>query len=97
MHFAIAHHHFRKGEYEAALAAARKVNLPGFFWAPVYLAGLYAELGRKAEARSALEELLRADPAFTRERLIEEFHKWNSSDEMIRRWVGALCKAGLPE
>jgi tetratricopeptide (TPR) repeat protein len=94
--FAIAHYHFDKGEYEEALAAARKINIPGYFWPQIYLAAIYGELGRQSEARSALEELLRLYPGFTTEKLIEELQKTNRGDDTIRRWVAALRKAGLP-
>jgi tetratricopeptide (TPR) repeat protein len=93
---AIAAHHFDKGEYEEALAAARKINIPGYFWPQIYLAAIYGELGRQSEARSALKELLRLYPGFTTEKLIEELQKNNSPDDTIRRSVAALHKAGLP-
>jgi hypothetical protein len=93
----IARHHFDRKEFDAALAAARKINMPGFFWPQVYLAGIYAELGRHSEARSALEELLRLYPGFTTKTLIEEWRKHNLTDDAVHRWVAALRKAGLPE
>jgi adenylate cyclase len=95
--FALAHHHFERGEYEEALAAAKKVNVPGIPNTPLYLAAIYAELGRDSEAGSALEELHRLYRGFTIGKLIEERRKWNEPDDMIRRWVAALRKAGLPE
>jgi tetratricopeptide (TPR) repeat protein len=95
--FPIADHHFQRGEYEEALAAARKINLPDFFWTQILLAGIYAELGRDSEARSAFEELLRLYPGSTTETLIKEVRKFNYPDDTIRRWVAALRKAGLPE
>ncbi len=94
--FPIALYHFDRGEYEAALAAARKINIPGYFWPQIYLAAIYGELGRQNEARFALEELLRLYPGFTTEKLIEEMQKGNAGDDRIRRWVAALRKAGLP-
>ena len=95
--FTIARYHFDRGDYEEALAAARKVDLPGHFWLPVFLAAIYAELGRQSDARSALEELLRLYPGFAIDKLIEEARKWNATDDYIRNMVAALRKAGLPE
>jgi adenylate cyclase len=92
----IAMDHFERGEYEEALAAARKIATPGAFWPEVHLAAIYGELGRQREARSALEELHRLYPGFTTETLGEEFQKWNLSEERLRLWVAALRKAGLP-
>lgn len=97
LYFAVAHYHFERGEYEEALTATRKVDVPGYFWSPLYLAGIYAELGRQNEARSALRELLSLYPGFTVETFIEEARKWNYGEENTRRWVAALRKAGLPE
>jgi TolB-like protein len=96
-HGVIADYHFLRGEYEEALTAERKVDLPGIFWTHVYLAGIYAELGRETEARSAIEELLKLYPGFTTTELTRELRKWNRSDDTIRRWVAALRKAGLPD
>jgi adenylate cyclase len=95
--FTIAHHHFERGEYEEALIAARKLEIPDFFWPQVFLTAIYAELGREREAQSAREELLRLYPSFTTEKFIEEARKWNYQDESIRHFVAALRKAGLPE
>ena len=67
------------------------------FYPHVYLAAIYAELGRESEAQSALEELLKVYPDFTIEKLIHDRRKYNASDDSIRLWVAALRKAGLPE
>ena len=96
-HFAVAHSHFHRGEYEAALAAARKVDIPDFFWTQIYLAAIYAELGRQSEAQSSVDKLLELYPGFTIDRLLEELRKHNPSEDRVRRWVTALRKAGLPE
>jgi TolB-like protein len=93
----ISHYHFERGEYEAALVAARKSDIPGDVRSQIYLAAIYAELGRQHEAQSALDELLKLYPGLTIEKHIEEMRKWNYPDESIRRWVAALRKAGLPE
>jgi TolB-like protein/cytochrome c-type biogenesis protein CcmH/NrfG len=96
-HFTIADYHFHRGEYEEALTAARKIEIPRFFGTQLYLAAIYGELGRQREARAALEELLRQSPGFHVEKLIRERRKWNVSEDRIRHWVAALRKAGLPE
>jgi hypothetical protein len=94
--FSIAHYHFDKGEYEAALAAARKINIPGHFWPQIYLAAIYGALGSQSEARAAVEELRRIYPGFTIEKYREELKKYNVSDDTIGHWVEAIRKAGLP-
>jgi tetratricopeptide (TPR) repeat protein len=96
-YFTIADHHFDKGEYEEALVAARKIDLPDLFWTHIFLAGIYAESDRQSEAESALRELIRLYPGFTTVELTREWRKWNRPEEVIRRWVASLRKAGLPE
>jgi tetratricopeptide (TPR) repeat protein len=91
------HTHFEKGEYEEALAAARKLDMPDFYWTQILLTAIYAELDQQSEARSAMEELLRLYPDFSVEVLIEEMQKNNRTDDTVRHWVAALRKAGLPE
>jgi adenylate cyclase len=97
LNFAIADRHFQRGDYEEALASARKIDMSNYFWTPLYMAGICAELGRENESRIALEELLRLYPEFTTETLTWEWHKWNRPDDAIRRWATALRKAGLSE
>ena len=95
--FAVTFHHFGRGEYQEALAAARKINVPDFVWTHVYLAAIYAELDRESEAGSALGELRRLTPDVTTKQLAEEWRKWNVPDDRIGHYVAALRKAGLPE
>jgi tetratricopeptide (TPR) repeat protein len=97
LNITFARNHFDKGEYEEALAAARKINLPGHFFGLALLAAIYAELGRQSEARSALGDLLKLWPGLTAEQWTEHMRKWNYPDERIRHMVAALRKAGLPD
>jgi adenylate cyclase len=93
----IADYHFERGEYEEGLAAAQRINIPGFYVPHMFLAAIYAELGRDSEARSAVEEVLRLRPGCTIENQIERLRNMNFSDDRIHLWVAALRKAGLPE
>jgi tetratricopeptide (TPR) repeat protein len=95
--FPDARYHFDRKEYKEALAAVQKVDLPGHFWLPVFLAAIYAELGRQSDAQAALEELRKLYPGFAIENLIDEARKWNATDDKIRNLVKALRKAGLAE
>ena len=97
LHFPIADDHFHRGEYNEALTAVRSIDIPGFFWTQIYLAAIYAELGRQTEASSALQELVRVYPGFSVGALIEECGKQNLSGDRVRRLRAALRKAGLPE
>jgi tetratricopeptide (TPR) repeat protein len=93
----IAAHHFLRGEYEEALAAARRISIPGFFVTQIFLAASYAEMDRQRDARKAVEELLRLRSDYTVAKHIEWARKNNVPEESIRRMAAALHKAGLPE
>jgi TolB-like protein/tetratricopeptide (TPR) repeat protein len=97
MYFPIAAHHFYRGEYEEALVAARKIDIPDNFFTQIYLAVSYAELGRKSEAQSAVAELRRLNPDLTIERHVERMREMNVPDDRIQHMAAALRKAGLPE
>jgi tetratricopeptide (TPR) repeat protein len=93
----IAAYHFERGEYGEALVAARKINIPGFFPTQVFLAAIYAELGRPSEARAAVEELLRLRPGYNIGEHLKDARKLNVPDDRIGPFSAALRKAGLPE
>jgi TolB-like protein len=58
------HHHYRESEYEAALLAAKRVNMPEFHWMHLAIAASCGMLGRPEEARTAIEFLRQSYPAF---------------------------------
>jgi adenylate cyclase len=93
----IADHHFERGEYKEALAAARKIDVPGHYWPHVYLAAIYAELDCTVEAKAAVDKLHELSPELGIKKISEEWKKWNYQDRAIRRWASALRKAGLGE
>jgi TolB-like protein len=95
--FGIATYHFNREEYEEALVAARRLNIPGYFWVKIQQAAIYGQLGRQDEARTAVEELLSLYPGFTLQTAYLEFEKTPRSDRQIERWVAGLRKAGVPE
>ena len=79
------------------LPASRELPAPADYWPKIYLAAIYAQLGRQDEARTAVEELLSLSPEFCLQTLPEELEKYNASDDGIEHWVDALRKAGVPE
>ena len=62
-HFVPAHYHFKKRDYESALAAVKRVNMPEFPWTYSTTALICAALGRWEEARQAADTLGRLFPA----------------------------------
>jgi adenylate cyclase len=86
--------HLRRGEIEAAHAAALGYRDSGFFWRDLMTACCLGHLGRTSEAQASAEQLLQAKPQF-RERgrtLIGYFIKPAELRETV---IDGLRKAGL--
>ena len=94
LHFVLADDHYRKGEYEQALEAAEKVNMPGHFWESEVLAAINAQLGRTEEARKHLERFVELAPDVARN-IQSEHSKWYFSQEFVEHRLDGLRKAGL--
>lgn len=86
--------HYKRGDYESALAEAMQLNISSCFWDPMLKAAAYGKLGRKAEAGAALVDLFTVQPAFSakRERLMRALL---FSDESVREILEGLLAAGL--
>jgi len=56
--------HYRAGEPEAALAEARAIAIPGFYWQPLLEAAALQRAGRTEEAAAKAEDLRSAMPEF---------------------------------
>lgn len=84
---------YRTRDYRGALDAALKIQMPGYFWTPVFCAAAYGQLGEREAARKAVGELLAIRPEFGRAAR-EEFGKWHEP-ELVEHFVDGLRKAGL--
>jgi TolB-like protein/cytochrome c-type biogenesis protein CcmH/NrfG len=90
------HHHYRKGEYEAALQAAKKINMPEFHWMHLMTAAACGMLGRDEEARTAIESLRKYNPTFLDlENVREDIGMWDPDKDEVERLLQGLQKAGL--
>ena len=94
LHFVFADDHYRKGEYEQALEAAEKVNMPGHLWVSATLAAINAQLGRTEAARRHLNTFVELAPDVARN-VRAEWSKWLFSEELVEHIVDGLRKAGL--
>jgi adenylate cyclase len=88
--------HMAAERYEEAIEWAQR-SLQRRSLGPTYrvLAASCAHLGRMAEARAAIDELLRREPDFS-------LAAWNDTrpamdPDFLDRWLDGLRKAGLPE
>lgn len=94
LHFVFVDDHYRKGEYEQALEAAEKINMPGHLWESAALAMINAQLGRTEAARKHLKTFTELAPDVARNPRAE-FSKWYFSEEFVEHLVDGLRKAGL--
>jgi len=85
---------YQKENYDKALEYGLKIDSPNVFWNHVFLAAAYGQLGRTAEARTAIDKLLKLYPDFA-ENAMDEHRQLNFTDDAIRRYFDGLRKAGL--
>ncbi len=93
-HFGLIWDYYSRGEYEKVLEHANRVNMPGFFWPPVIIASVCAQLGRKSDAAVAVNELLAIDPEFA-VRARQYIEPWLYSTGFIEPLLDGLRQAGL--
>jgi TolB-like protein len=90
------HHHYRKDEYEAALLAAKKINMPEFHWMQLMIAAACGMLARYEEAHTAIESLRKYNPTFLDlENVREDIEIWDPDKEEVEKFLQGLQKAGL--
>jgi adenylate cyclase len=94
MHFAPLWNHFRKGEYEQALACANRVDVPGLFWPYLVVASACGHLGRRTEAAAAVRDLLALDPEFAAH-VRYNVGTWHFASGLMEPILEGLRKAGL--
>ncbi len=81
--------HYRKGEFEQALAAAKRVNMPELVWNHLNLARAYAELDRWEEVEKVMGVIRIQFPALLDPVAYREMgHAW-FKDEQLRERVNA--------
>jgi tetratricopeptide (TPR) repeat protein len=92
--FAIINDHYRKGEYEDALAEAQAVNLPGYWPTHAIIAAAAGRLDRLDVARRAIEELVALFPDFAA-RGRAELGKWFADEKLLDAYMEGMAMAGL--
>jgi adenylate cyclase len=87
--------HYRKSEYEAALAAAQKIDMPDYIWAAAARVAAFGQLGRVAEAQTDIKRILELDPDFEATAR-QKREKWFRFQEpLLDQFMDGLRKAGL--
>jgi TolB-like protein len=90
------HYQYRKGQYEAALQSAKKINIPENHWMQLMIAACCGMLGRHEEARTAIESLRKYNPTFLDlENVRHDTEMWDPVEEEVEKFLQGLQKAGL--
>ncbi len=86
--------HYRQGDFKQALIEAHRFNTPDIHWDPIIRAAALGQLGRQAEASTAMDELLALVPDF-QSRGQSLIRRFVYLDEHVEMLVEGLRKAGL--
>jgi adenylate cyclase len=92
--FPIVYDYYGRGDYEKALEAALRVDMPDYFYTHVALALCYVKLGRQNLASAAVQEIRRTNSAFEKNPA-RYIGMWRTED-VTQQVVQDLYKAGLP-
>ena len=84
---------YRMHDYRAAIDAALRIQMPGYFWTSVVLTAAHGQLGERQAAQKALRELLAVRPNFAAAAR-RELEKWFEL-ELVEHFMDGLRKAGL--
>ncbi len=86
--------HYDRREYETALAASLKMNMPKFFPTYMWRTAIYGQLGRSAEAAASRDKLLQLCPTYAKNAR-RELKKFNVNPGLTDHIIDGLRKAGL--
>ena len=90
----IAFDHYRRGDYQAALAEVEPIEGAGTVQLPVLVAAIHGQLGNKDEAQRALDRAMAINPIFLKDpRAAMKRH--NTPEDLIDHLIDGLRKAGL--
>jgi TolB-like protein/Flp pilus assembly protein TadD len=92
-YFARCYNGYRQGKYEEVLEAAARINMPSYFHTHAVRAAALGQLGRREDARKAVQDLLALRPDFAAAAR-QEYSKWYDS-ELVAHLIEGLRKAGL--
>ena len=82
---------YRQGRYAEVLEGAARVNMPGYFHTHALRAAALGQLGRREEARKAVQDLLALRPDFAAAAR-QEYAKWYDS-ELIEQLIDGLAQS----
>lgn len=91
-HFPQFFDHYRKREFEQALEAAKRLNMPEDFWTHAVTAAASGQLGQQQDARAALERLASLLPGY-RDELAPTLGLWILDAAVVEQVMEGIAKA----
>jgi serine/threonine protein kinase/Tfp pilus assembly protein PilF len=92
------YNHYRKGEYEAALQALKKINMPEDPWPQVGLAATCGQLNQQEMARAAIELVRKHQPLYLELKYYrEDAEKWFADTSIVEQLLQGLRKLGVKD
>lgn len=85
---------YRRKDFAQALVVASRLNMPDFFWEPLFVAMIEGQLGHRDKASAALRRAVELNPELTsaaREIIAKIF----PDEALVDRFMEGLAKAGL--
>ncbi len=93
-HIARANRDYAVGDYEGALGAAKRINMPDHVLAHLLVALAAGQLGRTGDATAALDAVFRLAPPFADEAaVVERLQRWKWNPAHVDRMLDGYRKA----
>jgi len=94
LHFVVFTRQFAHGAFEEALQAARRVNIPNFFWMHFAIAAACGQLGRAQEGKAAYDAMVRIAPALGDGANLREFvSRWYWDEAMTEALIDGVRRS----
>jgi TolB-like protein/Tfp pilus assembly protein PilF len=92
------YNHYRKGEYEAALQALKRINMPEDPWPQMGIAATCGQLNQQEMARAAIELVRKHQPLYLDLKYYrEDADKWFADTSIVEQLLEGLRKLGLKD
>ena len=92
------YNHYRKGEYEAALQALKKINMPEDPWPQMGISATCGQLNQQEMARAAIELVRKHQPLYLDLKYYcEDAEKWFADTSIVQQLLEGLRKLALKD
>jgi adenylate cyclase len=87
-------YHYQAGDYDAAYAAVKRINMPELVFPQIVLADVCGQLGRADEAKAALRSIAALEPRFAQPEIFPEMgRRWFWNEDVHKPYTEGFRKA----